>query len=415
MSDIDSRQQRLARKAGEKAQLQDAELVRTLQARPDHIPAFDHFLDLAANRSPAAVSERTGRRLAGLLCVQTPPELVFAFGLHPFKLCGGVYAPGQLAGGSLPTLTCPMLRSVLGLMQAGTQWQAPFAGWILPTTCDWVVQFPEMARLCSTPLSGPVHCPELPHLRESEKGRRRWIEEIHDLENFLRRITASPLRPKQLDAAVAACNAARRALLRLHTLRLQRKIAAVWAMLLAETFFWDAPESWTAKLERALDEVEKGPVPPGLSEAGPVFLAGSPVFFPNYKIPLLLEEAGLNPVTDDLCSCRRLLPESMSFSDRSKDGILAALAERHHMGCTCPTFADNSRRLHAITNPADIGTYRGVVFHVLKGCHPYDLESLVLETALKDKGLKFIRIETDYTPEDSRTILTRLEAFAHNL
>jgi benzoyl-CoA reductase/2-hydroxyglutaryl-CoA dehydratase subunit BcrC/BadD/HgdB len=59
--------------------------------------------------------------------------------------------------------------------------------------------------------------------------------------------------------------------------------------------------------------------------------------------------------------------------------------------------------------------FKGVVFHVLKGCHPYDLESFGLEMPLKEAGLRFLRVETDYTSEDVQNILTRLEAFSRTL
>ena len=56
-----------------------------------------------------------------------------------------------------------------------------------------------------------------------------------------------------------------------------------------------------------------------------------------------------------------------------------------------------------------------MIFHVLKGCHPYDMESCLLEAPIKAKGLKFLRLETDYTAEDSRNLLTRIEAFQQTL
>jgi benzoyl-CoA reductase/2-hydroxyglutaryl-CoA dehydratase subunit BcrC/BadD/HgdB len=95
--------------------------------------------------------------------------------------------------------------------------------------------------------------------------------------------------------------------------------------------------------------------------------------------------------------------------------MIDALAQRYHLGCLCPAFADNDRRINNILSPERRGLFRGVVFHVLKGCHPFDLESLVLEGSIKEAGLRFIRLETDYAREDSQTLLTRLEAFRETL
>ena len=148
---------------------------------------------------------------------------------------------------------------------------------------------------------------------------------------------------------------------------------------------------------------------------GRVFLAGSPIFFPNFKLPDLLEEAGLYVVGDDLCSSERLFPGGVKYKDNSEFGVMSALAQRYHQGCLCPTFADNDRRVNNILGAVGADAFDGVVFHVLKGCHPYDLESFSLEPVLKERGLKFIRLETDYSAEDNQNLLTRLEAFRHNL
>ena len=87
------------------------------------------------------------------------------------------------------------------------------------------------------------------------------------------------------------------------------------------------------------------------------------------------------------------------------------MAGTYHQGCLCPVFADNDRRINNILNQRREAAFDGVVSHVLKGCHPYDLESFSLEEPLKAQGLKFIRLETDYTQEDRQNLLTRLEAY----
>jgi benzoyl-CoA reductase/2-hydroxyglutaryl-CoA dehydratase subunit BcrC/BadD/HgdB len=155
------------------------------------------------------------------------------------------------------------------------------------------------------------------------------------------------------------------------------------------------------------------PALPDKECGGRVFFAGSPVFFPNFKIPLLLEEAGLTVTGDDLCSSGRIFPGGVKDEGSSEYEMIAALAGRYHEGCLCPTFADNDRRINSILGNA--GNFEGVVFHVLKGCHPYDMESFSLEEPVTRRGLKFLRLETDYTTEDSRNLLTRIEAFAQTL
>ena len=407
----DSRKARLLKKAGEKALIQDLKVIDNLRERSDFSPALDYFLKLMENgRTPAAVAERVQKPLVALLCVQAPLEMLHALGLHPYKIFSGSYAAGQLSAQNLPALMCPMLRSVLGVLQMDAGFKG-FKAWVLPTTCDWVVKFPEMMALCDGGIDEKaLHWVELPHIKDNDQSQKRWLEEVYKLRDFFEGLGDLKLKRKKLMAAIEIYQKAWAALSRLRELRRQGKVPAVWAVLIANCFFLDDVENWTGALEQVLPAFEQN-----TPREGRVFLAGSPIYFPNYKMLKLMDDAGLNAVADDLCSSERIFPGGITYTDSSEFGLLSALAQRYHQGCLCPTFSDNERRVNNIINPTQKHLIDGVVFQVLKGCHPYDLESFTMELKLKDHGLKFIKLETDYTAEDSQNLLTRLEAYRHNL
>jgi benzoyl-CoA reductase/2-hydroxyglutaryl-CoA dehydratase subunit BcrC/BadD/HgdB len=196
-------------------------------------------------------------------------------------------------------------------------------------------------------------------------------------------------------------------------MRARGELSSVWFMLAANTFFCDSPERWTEAADRVSE------TPPAITGARKndrkIFLAGSPIFFPNFKVPLLIEEAGLTVAADDLCSSERTLPGAVAPAGTSQFELMQALAQRYHQGCICPTFIDNDRRINNIIGRRSEADFRGVLFHVLKGCHPYDLEGWGLENGIRNAGLKFTRIETDYAAEDAQNLLTRLEAFRATL
>lgn len=197
-------------------------------------------------------------------------------------------------------------------------------------------------------------------------------------------------------------------------IELKRKniISGLWFTCIANTFMLDELDQWVRKLEFVIKRLQSEK-----TEANPykIFLAGSPVIFPNLKILQLIEQAGMTVCADDLCSSERIFPGATVYDDPSEHGLLKALAERYHKACSCPTFADNDRRINNILRLTDNHDIKGVVFHVLKGCHPYDIESFTIENQLKACGRKFLKIETDYGKEDSQNILTRLEAFKQTL
>jgi benzoyl-CoA reductase/2-hydroxyglutaryl-CoA dehydratase subunit BcrC/BadD/HgdB len=349
------------------------------------------------------------------MCLQAPLELFHALGLHPFKIHGGSHAGARLSGPLLPAIMCPMLRSALGALSVPSF--GPEAGWkafVAPTTCDWVVKFGELLAASGVEAPCPVWRLELPHLKDRPESQERWLEEVYGLKAFLLGVSGRKKLPaRDLRRSMDVYQRAWRAHSRLQELRLEGRAALPWCAAIGSAFPLDGVEGWTRGLEAALPGfAARKPADPSRPR---VFLAGSPVFFPNLKLPRLLEEAGLETVADDLCSSARIFPGAVFYDDPSEHGLLKALAQRYHQGCLCPTFADNDRRVNAITSPANRGFYRGVVFHVLKGCHPFDLESVTLEGPVKAAGLKFIKLESDYTAEDSQTLLTRLEAFRSSL
>ncbi|MCL2789104.1 MAG: 2-hydroxyacyl-CoA dehydratase family protein [Desulfobulbus sp.] len=272
------------------------------------------------------------------------------------------------------------------------------------------MKFREMMGLCGLDMSTPLHWLELPHLKNSARAGERWLAEVAGLKDFLAGLSGRKPTRKMLLDSLTTFQQARQTFSRLIEARRAGRVPAVWFFLIANSFFLDRIERWTAALDAALPTFQTQ-----AKAAGLVFLAGSPIYFPNFKLLHLLEVAGLTVTGDDLCSSERLLPAQVTMDDPTDFGLLRALAESYHQGCLCPTFGDNGRRLNNIRGAVLGTTIKGVILHVLKGCHPYDLESLTLEEPLKRAGLKFIRLETDYAAEDGRNLLTRLEAFGNNL
>jgi benzoyl-CoA reductase/2-hydroxyglutaryl-CoA dehydratase subunit BcrC/BadD/HgdB len=412
----EGREARRLKAAGARLREEIQRELAWLREREDYFPELEAFLELLEDGpNPSAAAARSGRPLVALMCLQAPLELFHALGLQPFKVYGGSHAGARLSSPLLPAIMCPMLRSALGALSVpGLRPEDGWKAFVAPTTCDWVVKIDEL--FAATGVSAP--CPswrlELPHLKDRPESQERWLEEIYGLKTFLLKTAGlKKLDRKELRRSMEIFQRAWRAFSELTDLKRDGRAPLVWCAAAAGSFFHDEAESWTRRLEAALPGFRKRPRSDGSRPK--VFLAGSPVFFPNLKVIRLLEEAGLECVMDDLCSSERVFPGAVFCDDRSEHGLMKALAQRYHQGCLCPTFADNDRRVNNICATAHKRLYSGVVFHVLKGCHPFDLESVSLEGKIKGEGLKFIKIETDYTAEDSQTLLTRLEAFRSSL
>ena len=418
MTDMHKREDRIKGKIRSKCDEEIQAETSLLRERKDHFPELDYFIGLlAAGTDSALIAERVRKPVVALMCLQAPLELFHAYGVHPYKIFGGSQVTPRLSAPSLPAVMCPMLRSALGALQLDSAADAApggkggYAAWVIPTTCDWVVKFPEMMENCGYAIQKPIHRLELPHMKDRPESQSRWLDEIYNLRDFLGGLTGKKkVHRKVVAASMTVYQAAWHAFSLLTDLKREGKVPGVWYAVLSNAFFFDDVENWTRSLLAVLPKFKEFS-----SKGTNVFLAGSPLFFPNLKMMHLLEDAGLNVVMDDLCSSERLFPGALYYDDPSDHGLLKAMAQRYHQGCLCPTFADNDRRVNNIISTTHKALYKGVVFHVLKGCHPFDLESMSLERHLKKEGLKFIKLETDYTAEDSQNLLTRLEAYRSTL
>lgn len=140
-------------------------------------------------------------------------------------------------------------------------------------------------------------------------------------------------------------------------------------------------------------------------------MTGSPIAFPNIKIPLLIEEMGGAMVADETCMGERFLYDPLAVWDQSFDGYMRAMATRSIRPCTCPTFWDSSTRIHRLKQMIKDHEVDGIVYHVLRGCLVYDFEYQLIEEEMGKLGIPIIRVETDYNEEDIEQLRIRIEAF----
>ena len=114
---------------------------------------------------------------------------------------------------------------------------------------------------------------------------------------------------------------------------------------------------------------------------------------------------------DETCMGERGFYDPPAIVDHTLDGMLRALSNRATRPCTCPTFADNQRRVFRLRQLIKDYRIQGVIYHVLRGCLVYDYEYLALEEELGKLGIPVIRVETDYNEEDVEQLRIRVEAF----
>ena len=141
-----------------------------------------------------------------------------------------------------------------------------------------------------------------------------------------------------------------------------------------------------------------------------VLLFGSPVYFPNYKVPFLIDEAGLSLFLQaDYTS----LPLQMGICSDNENQD--KFVENVYRNDASPAYVKNDSLYRQIVKLVSENQIDGVVYHVLKGQIEYDFELGRFEKLFENMDIPVFRLETDYNYQDVEQLRIRLEAFSEVL
>lgn len=95
----------------------------------------------------------------------------------------------------------------------------------------------------------------------------------------------------------------------------------------------------------------------------------------------------------------------------TEEAILRAITYRYLLPSTCPCFIESNDRIDRLLNLIEEFKADGIIYHSLRLCQLYDIESYRLKKVLRDKGIPMLNLHTDYSQEDVEQIKIRVEAF----
>jgi len=376
--------------------------LKELPLRPASIKLFE---DLAIQTLEGKLFKQ---KIVGIFCLFPPIEFIYAAGLIPVRLCSGVYEAIPFSEDILPRDCCPLVKSSIGILKKKI---LPFMDrlslLIIPTTCDWKMK---MSEVLDEEI--PIWILNLPHQKEKEHLKKAWFKELEELIKELEKIGGKRITRWRLRESIVMVRKAQKLFRRLYELKKKKHIYGSDMVLIFTTFFYSPLPNWMEKMEEFLKEAEtldlKGNPPR-------ILLTGSPIIFPNLKLPYLIESSGGLVVADEFCTVTRILYDPVVMDEFTSRDLFEAVAERYLLPCTCPCFTPNEEREKRLLELCESFDVEGVIYHVYKGCFIYDMELFRIQQLLKKKDIPLLRIETDYTPEDIEQIRTRVEAFLEML
>ena len=385
--------------------------AKELSELPD---AAKPFFDVLENTyvKLADIQKTEDRKSIGTLCVMVPAELVYAAGAMPVRLCSGSYTAYSIGDDYIPRDACPLVKAVMGFGKIKALPAFDNCSLLaVPVTCD-----------CKKKLAGtidsvkdtiPLH---IPPLKKDDADTEIFLKELYRLIPLLENVTGKQVTAKSLAEGINMVGNVQYEMseflkYRRHDLSL---MSGTQVMSVMNAYSYMPVNLWAKQMHRLNEEMKlrlsQGRFVSRKNQPR-VLVTGSPIAFPNIKVPLLIEEMGGVLAADETCMGERGLYDPVSVIDASFDGMMRSLASRYTKPCTCPVFVDNSQRIYRIKQMIKEHKIQGVIYHVLRGCLVYDYEYQLMEEAMGKMDIPMIRVESDYNEEDVEQLRIRIEAF----
>lgn len=385
--------------------------AKELSELPD---AAKPFFDVLENTyvKLADIQKTEDRKSIGTLCVMVPAELVYAAGAMPVRLCSGSYTAYSIGDDYIPRDACPLVKAVMGFGKIKALPAFDNCSLLVaPVTCD-----------CKKKLAGtidsvkdtiPLH---IPPLKKDDADTEIFLKELYRLIPLLENVTGKQVTAKSLADGINMVGNAQYEMseflkYRRHDLSL---MSGTQVMAVMNAYSYMPVNLWAEQMHRLNEEMKlrlsQGRFVSRKNQPR-ILVTGSPIAFPNIKVPLLIEEMGGVLAADETCMGERGLYDPVSVIDASFDGMMRSLASRYTKPCTCPVFVDNSQRIYRIKQMIKEHKIQGVIYHVLRGCLVYDYEYQLMEEAMGKMDIPIIRVESDYNEEDVEQLRIRIEAF----
>ena len=381
-----------------------------------HLPAFQFFAEVTRTwherlfgkmERPLVIAAGTG----------IPDELLRAAGTAPFYILGGSREACMYSDDRMPRDADPVSRSILGYLYqiAGEDPSGQLI--LIPLYSDSMRKIASQLNLAGW----KVVTVDMPPLQDSPETLEKWKGQILQAaaavsDHLHSRITAASLRT----AVRQAVKARSEMQVFLRTVTCEESVFSPMARILVQNSYYYADDlaEWTRALGELRYEVWQTACrrSEGYRDTPGILLMGSPVYFPNDKLPSLFSDARLRMVwnIDPSTEVFETIPH-LAKAGNSVERILTAVAEEWHRNDVSGAYIRNETLRRKILEILETEEVEGVVYHILKGQIEPDFELIWFEELFEQADIPVFRLETDYQYQDVEQLRIRMEAFSEML
>jgi benzoyl-CoA reductase/2-hydroxyglutaryl-CoA dehydratase subunit BcrC/BadD/HgdB len=374
---------------------------------------FDSFSQARQNGFLAVKKlKQQGKGVVGTFCTYTPWELFLAAGLIPVGLCSTSDETIAEAEKTLPANLCPLIKASYGFAVADKCPYMYFSDLVVgETTCDGKKKMYELLGRIKD-----VHVMQLPQTQKSPAAKALWLSEIKLLKERLETKFGCKITDDDLREAIKIRNLERAKLKQFYELSAQipppMTGQSQLSFLFGSQFKFDQAEKITeieATINRLTEAYQKGERPVEKSRKR-IVITGCPMGGATEKVVKAIEESGAVVVAFENCTGAkqydRLVPETGDPWSNLAD---------FYLDIGCAVMSPNPNRYDLLGKLCKQFSADGVVEMVLTACQPYSVESGQIREYLREKGVPFLSLETDYSNSDLELLRNRAAAFVETL
>ncbi|NLY54172.1 MAG: 2-hydroxyacyl-CoA dehydratase [Firmicutes bacterium] len=348
---------------------------------------------------------KQGLKIVGAYCTYFPQELALAAGAVPVSLCGTKEDPIPAAEEHLPRNLCPLIKSSYGFAVTDSCPYFVMSDLIVgETTCDGKKKMFELMQA-----KKPVHVMQLPHVHEGEEALTLWAAEIRRLKERIEEVLEVTITDDAIRDAIRLVNEEKQALKEMLDTNKENPplipnvelLIASWSSMFAADKRDNIRAAKELIAQKRQQKIDAGP-----SDRPRVLVTGCPIGLGSEKVVRLIEELGGDMVAMENCTGYKTLELQ---ADPDHEDPIVALAEKY-IQTPCSCMSPNPGRMDLLKRMIADFKVDAVIDLTWQACHTYNIEAYAVGQLVRELGLPYLQLETDYSSSDVETLKVRIEA-----
>lgn len=220
-----------------------------------------------------------------------PEEIILALGEMPHYIIGGSFGSCSWSDSYVPRDTDSVNRSILGFLKneyIADKFKDSLI--VVPIVCD---SMRKIAYMLEDEFN--VVTVDFPPDKDSKYSVKKWQDEMYKLRFALEKHLGKKMSKNNLFETSELVSNARKIMRKFAEISNEKNIISKTTVqfVLNTYYFTNNIELWTKKLEILCQEIKSKSSKYDAKQRANVLVMGSPIYFPNFKIPFLLEDINL--------------------------------------------------------------------------------------------------------------------------